>query len=224
MDKFCIFEVKYFDRAIPASDPSAAKVLLLEKLWVEKFIAHSLLVPPPPWAIEIPPSRRAASFLMLGDSRKAREYLSRVKLVPGANEHLSAILRSAKGKTGLLRLEEGWEKAEARPEDLLYELSRWKTFSWRYEADTIQAVVWLEVFELAREDMSVKACRKCSGYFVPVPANTFYCTRCRQNTTRQALYYRRRRESLTADELVEERKKRREYMRNYRRKKRPKQK
>ena len=220
MDKFRISEVRYLGRAIPAADPSAAQLLLLEKWRIEKFIVHALLVPPPPWAAGIPPSRRASSFLALGEGQKAREYLSMVKLVPAASERLSKILHTAKGKTGLFQLEEAWKQAEGKREGLFYEYSRWKTFNWRYEVGTIQAVAWLEVFELAREDMSVKACRKCSGYFVPVPANAFYCTSCRKSATRQAMYYRRKRGSLTAEQLAEEREKRREYMRNYRRKKR----
>lgn len=220
MDRFRVASVRDWNRTIPASDPVAVEILLLERFRVERFIATCLLVSPPPWAEGVPPSRRVAAFFLQGESEKVREHLKGVSLAPAADLRQIPRPHTAKGKAALARYHEAWEGKDAAPGVLRRELGHWQTFAWRYTADTIQAVVWLELLELAREDMVAKACRKCGGYFVPVPANTAYCPTCRQNTTRQALHYHRKKEAIAREGRTEEvRRQRREYMREYRRKK-----
>lgn len=220
MGRFRVDVVRDGDRLIAASHPAAAEILLLEGLRVERFIATCLLVPPPPWAEGVPPSQRVVVFFFQGESEEVLEHVRRAALAPTTGLRQILDPHTAKGKAALARLEEARQKKNAAPGILRRELAQRRTFTWEYTADTIQAVVWLELLELARENVAVKACRnrKCRRYFVPVPGNVAYCPTCRKNNSiRQALYYHRKKEAIAREGRTEEvKRQRREYMRQYR--------
>ena len=188
---------------------TAGAFLLLEQAAMQDFVKTVLLIPPPEWYLtDVPPSNRVAVFFHRHRQRgRLERYFRDISLRPAVHLKPEKVER-ALTKEGRLA-----EKAAKLQERSLTVLPKWEVLLWRYETDNLLAVAWLELFLIAEHNLVVKECQKCKGYFVPWPANALYCSECRRDTSRQALYWANRAGEMTE----EERAARKEYYRTHKR-------
>jgi|GEM_PF-3769374 hypothetical protein len=87
-----------------------------------------------------------------------------------------------------------------------------------YQVTGAAALAVLELAVAAQAGLVVRVCRKCGVPYVPVPGNARYCGGCREDATRQQLYYWRRKEAMSEAEREEQRRRWREAQRRHRQK------